>query len=126
MYGSFLELIRKTLEAEGKLWMADVNFQQLSTVQSSVPPFLSSPIIPSAATIAPTTFLTEVTGTVQVATVTPFVTGDHMIALNFTNASPGAFLTSGNLITAYQPIQNRPILMFYVARLAKWYQAAVV
>lgn len=104
--------------------MPDIDFQQFSTVQNSLQP--GARTLASAATIAPTTLNTLVTGTVQVATITPFVTGDHLLFLTFTNAAPGLFLTSGNIITAYQPIQNRPIGMLYVASLNKYYQLAVV
>jgi hypothetical protein len=102
----------------------DLNFQKLSTVQNALGP--GTPTIASAATIAPTTLHTLVTGTVQVVTVTPPVSGDHLLFLTFTNAAPGAFTTAGNIITAYQPIQNRPIGMLYVAALNKYYQLAVV
>lgn len=106
--------------------MADVDFQQLSSVQSSNSPASRPQTIASAATIAPTGFHTFVSGTVQVATVTPFVSGTHLIFLTFTNAAPGALLTSGNLITAYQPIQNRPIGFLWDPVGAKYYQLAVV
>jgi hypothetical protein len=104
--------------------MSDLNFQQLSTVQSNEQ--LLPATIVAAATISPTTFLTFITGTTQVATITPPVTGCVMVALCFTNGSPGAFLTSGNIQIAYQPIQNRPILMIYDPASAKWWAAAVV
>lgn len=82
--------------------------------------------IASAATIAPTQKLTFVTGTTQVATITPPAVGYHEIVLCFTNASPGAFLTSGNIQIGYQPIQNRPIMLFYDPVSAKYWVNAVV
>jgi hypothetical protein len=104
--------------------MSDLNFQQFSSVQNNQqqPPTT----IASAATIAPTQQLTFLTGTVQVATITPPVTGYHQITLCFTNASPGAFLTSGNIQIAYQPIQNRPITLHYDPVSAKYWVNAVV
>lgn len=96
--------------------MSTLLWQQLQTVQAEASP--SPKTVASAATIVPETFLTIVTGTVQVATITPPVPGPHMLAFKFTNAAPGALLTTGNIETAYTPIQNRPFLMFYDTSLA--------
>jgi hypothetical protein len=82
--------------------------------------------IASAATIVPVHKLTVLTGQVQVATITPPVEGYHVLYLLFTHAAPGAFLTTGNIITAYQPIQNRPIGMHYYPQTGKYYVEAVV
>lgn len=81
--------------------------------------------IASAATIAPTTALTFVTGTVQVATITPPVTGYHELKFIFTNAAPGALLTSGNIHTAYTPIQNQAFVLYYDPNTAKYWRPAV-
>jgi hypothetical protein len=102
----------------------DLNFQKLSTVQSNQLPLPFT--IASAATIAPTTKFTFVTGTVQVATVTPPVTGYHELTLCFTNGAPGLFLTTGNLQIAYQPVTNRPIDLCYDPSTAKYWVKAVV
>lgn len=102
----------------------DLLFQNISTVQSNHQP---SPVtIAAAATVAPTTFLTFLTGTTQVATVTPPVTGQHMLIFIFTDGSPGAFLTTGNLKTATQPIQNLPVLLIYDPLTAKYWSAPMV
>jgi hypothetical protein len=79
----------------------------------------------SAATIAPTTRLTFVTGTVQVATITPPVTGYHELVLIFTDANPGALLTSGNIKTAYTPLQNKSFSLHYDPSTAKYWTEAV-
>lgn len=84
------------------------------------------PTIDSAATIAPTTALTFVLGTVQVATVTPPLEGYHEVVLCFTNAAPGALLTSGNIKTAYTPIQNRPFKLYFDPTTAKYWVQTVV
>lgn len=97
---------------------------QFSTVQSAAMPLPVT--VASAATIAPTTKLTFVTGTTQVATITPPVSGYHELTLCFTNAAPGAFLTTGNIQTAYQPIQDRPIDLCYDPSSAKYWVKAVV
>ena len=103
---------------------ADLSFQNFSTVQSSLQPKPST--IAAAATIAPVSLMTFLTGTTQVATITPPVTGQHMLVLIFTNALPGAFLTTGNIQIAYTPIQNRPICLFYDPVTAKYWVNAVV
>ena len=91
--------------------MSDLLHQNFDTVQSNKQP---SPVtLASAATIAPTTRLTFVTGTVQVATITPPVTGYHELVLIFTHANPGALLTSGNIKTAYTPRQNESFSLHY-------------
>ena len=101
----------------------DLNHQQLSTVQSKQQP--SPPTIASAATIVPTTKLTFVTGTVQVATITPPVTGYHELTFIFTDGSPGALLTNGNIHTAYTPIQNQAFNLYYDPSTAKYWRPAV-
>jgi len=104
--------------------MSDLLFQDLSTAQSNKQPL--PPTIASAATIAPKTKFTFLTGTVTIATITPPTTGYCELTLCFTNASPGVFLTSGNIQIAYQPVQNRPIDLCYDPSSAKWWVKAVV
>lgn len=80
----------------------------------------------AAATVAPTTRMTFLTGTTQLATITPPLPGHHELILCFTNAAPGALLTSGNIQFAYQPIQNRPFALQYDPITAKYWIQAVV
>jgi hypothetical protein len=82
--------------------------------------------VASAGTVAPVHKLTFLTGQVQLATITPPMSGYHQLVLCFTHAAPGAFLTSGNIKTAYQPIQDRPITLHYDPSTAKYWVAAVV
>ena len=103
--------------------MSDLYHQNLMPVQSDKQPY--PPSIASAATIAPVNFLTHVTGTAQVATITPPTSGVCFILLNFTNAAPGLMLTSGNIKAAYQPVQNRPLALVYEPSEAKWYAVTV-
>lgn len=91
--------------------MADLNFQNFSTVQSNQQPMPVT--VASAATFVPTGFLTIVTGTEQLETITPPVSGVHLLALVFTNAAPGAFLTTGNIANAVTPTQNVPTFLLY-------------
>jgi hypothetical protein len=104
--------------------MSDLNFQDFNTVQSMMQ---QKPVtIASAATIAPTTRMTFLTGTVSLATITPPVSGHHELILVFTNGAPGVFVTTGNLQIAYQPITNRPIALQYDPNTAKYWVNAVV
>jgi len=103
--------------------MSDLLFQELSTVQSDKQ--ATPKTIASAATIVPTTFLTILTGTVQVANITPPVSGTVALLFMFTDANPGALLTTGNILTAYTPIQNRPFWMVWNPLTNKWSPMAV-
>jgi hypothetical protein len=103
--------------------MSDLNSANLLPNQSNLQPAPAT--IASAATIAPATMLSDVTGTVQVANITPPVTGQHILWLKFTNAAPGALLTSGNIETAYTPIQNRPFALLYNPITGKYAPMAV-
>lgn len=80
----------------------------------------------ASATIAPTTAMTFLTGTTQVATITPPLAGYHELTLCFTDNAPGALLTSGNIKTAYTPITNRPFKAYYDPVTAKYWIQAVV
>ncbi len=100
--------------------MSDLLFQQLSTVQSNSQLFAAT--IASTTTIAPTTFLTFISGTVDVATITPPVTGTVMLAFVWTTTSPGSFLTTGNIsVGSTTLIKNRLNLMVFDPPTNKWY-----
>lgn len=99
--------------------MSDLLSQNLSPAQTDKQP--DPRTIASAATIAPVERFTFISGTVQLATITPPTSGYSELILCFTNAAPGLFLTTGNIKTAYQPIQNRPITLYYVKPENKWY-----
>lgn len=91
--------------------MADLEFQDISTVQSNLQP---QPVtIASAATVAPTTFLTFISGTTAIATVTKPVTGAHLLCMVFTAATPVAFTTTGNINNIATPSQNVPVFLVY-------------
>lgn len=79
----------------------------------------------SAATVVPVHKFTFFTGTVQLVNITPPEPGYHELVLCFTNAAPGAFLTTGNIKSAYTPIQNRPVRMMYIPQENKYYVATV-
>lgn len=96
-------------------------WQDLSSVHSELQP---KPVtIASAATIAPTTFLSFITGTTQIATITPRVPNAmQMIALVFATTNTGVFLTTGNIeVTTTTVTHNTPVLLVYDPLTAKWY-----
>lgn len=97
----------------------DLNFQNMSTVQNQNQP--TPKTLASAATIAPTTFMTTVSGTVPVTTITPPVTGQHMLALRFITASPGVTGTTGNIGISTTTVVNKILQMFYDPTTAKYY-----
>lgn len=103
--------------------MPDLNFQDLSTVQSRVQP---NPVtIASAATVAPTTFLSFITGTTAIATVTPPVTGTHVLCFIFTTTTPVAFTTTGNIKTVATPTTSIPMFLVYNPIDGKYYVGEV-
>jgi hypothetical protein len=103
--------------------MIDALFQQLSTVQSNLQP--TPKTIAAAATITPDTFLTLVTGTTALATITPPVAGTHMLALSFTATNPSAFTTTGNILTASTPATNGAITFMIYNPITGKYRVAV-
>ena len=103
--------------------MPDLDFQNLSTVQSGLQPKPNT--IASAATVAPTSFLTFISGTVAIATVTPPVTGAHLLCMVFTTTTPVAFTTTGNIKTVATPTQNVPFFLVYSPAENKYYVGEV-
>ncbi len=98
----------------------DLNFQKCSTVQSNEQPLPVT--MAMAATIAPSTFLTFLTGTVPVATITPPVTGSCMLAFVATTAATTVVtLTTGNIIIASTFVPSKVLYMTYDPSSAKWY-----
>lgn len=99
--------------------MPDLNFQDLSTVQNNLQ---QKPVtIASAATVAPTTFVSLISGTTAIATITPPVTGAHLIVMIFTTTTPVAFTTTGNIKAVVTPIQNVPVYLVYNPLENKYY-----
>lgn len=84
--------------------MADrVDWQQF-TPWGALPPAT----IASAATIAPTTFLTILTGNTAVVTITPPIPGSHMLAVQF--AGIAGVTAAGNIATAKASVAGEIIL----------------
>jgi hypothetical protein len=90
--------------------MSDLLFQQLSSVQDNLQP---TPLtLASAATIAPQTFTTFVSGVAAIVNIIPPVTGAHMLILIPT----GAWTTTaaGNIDKALSAVvAGTPVLAFY-------------
>lgn len=102
--------------------MSDALFQNLSTVQSQLQPMPNT--IASTTVIAPISFLTFVSGTIDVATITPPVTGQHLLCMVFTSATPGDVLTTGNVLIGTTTIAQNSIALFvYDPNQAKYYVA---
>ena len=78
--------------------MSDLLFQNISTVQNANQPAPFT--FTAAASIAPTTFLSYITGTTAVATITPPVTGSHLLAIVVNTTNFAGFLTTGNILVA--------------------------
>lgn len=102
--------------------MSDLLSQNFSTVQSKAQPLPNT--IAAAATITPQTLITFLTGTTAVQNITPPVTGQHMLVLVFTDATPGTMLTTGNILNAVVPTSVVPTLLFYDPAQAKYYGSA--
>lgn len=91
--------------------MSDANFQNFSTVQNNLQPMPQT--LAADTTVAPLSFLTYFTGTVAIKTITPPVTGVHMLIFVHTDGSPGTYLTTGNIAVAIVPTQNLPTILVY-------------
>jgi len=79
----------------------------------------SAPLtIASAATIAPQSFLTVLTGNVGIANITPPVTHAHMLALQF--AGTAGVLATGNILTATAGVVGQVMLLVYNPNIAKY------
>lgn len=99
--------------------MADLQVADLDTAQSDHQP--TPPTIASAATIAPNHFMTFITGTVAIATITPPASGMQMLMFIFTTTTPVAFTTTGNIKAVATPTTNVPVLATWNPTENKWY-----
>ncbi len=100
----------------------DLLFQNLSTVQGAQQQKPNT--IASAATVAPTSFITFISGTVAIATITPPADGQHMLVFIFTTTTPVAFTTSGgNIKRVSTPVQNIPVILLWNPNENKYYPA---
>lgn len=94
----------------------DVDFQVFSTVQNKgmAPPVT----IASANTIAPVGFYTILTGNVVVKTITPPLTGLHVIGVLF--AGTAGVDATGNVLTAKASVAGEVMLLVFNPATAKY------
>jgi hypothetical protein len=85
----------------------------ISPVNNSAPGTLAS-----AATIAPNTFLTVLTGNTAIATITPPVNHAHMLALQF--AGTAGVAATGNILTAKASVVGEVMLLVYNPNTGKY------
>jgi hypothetical protein len=86
--------------------LAASDWAQVNPSNNSAPSTLAS-----AATIAPTTFLTVLTGNTAIATVTPPVTHAHTLCLQF--AGTAGVLATGNILTAQASVVGVGMLLVW-------------
>ena len=86
-----------------------LEFQNYSTVQSEKQP--APKTMASAATIAPSGFLTVLTGNVAVVNITPPMSWTHMIAIQF--AGIAGVTAAGNITTATASVAGQIMLLVY-------------
>lgn len=97
--------------------MSDLLAQNFSTVQSDKQPLPVT--VTAAATITPTTFITVVSGNTAIATITPPVSGSHMLCI-----IPGTttgFTTGGNIAGGTTTVASRAYLLVYEPIAASYY-----
>ena len=94
--------------------LAASDWAQISPTNFTAPLTLAS-----AATIAPSTFLTLLTGNTGIATITPPVPHAHMLALVF--AGTAGVLATGNINIAVAGVVGQVMLLVYNPTTAKYY-----
>lgn len=98
----------------------ELEFQSLSTVQGAA---MQKPkTLATAATVAPTTFVTFLSGTVAISTITPPIAGAHLLCFIFTTNQTGQFLTTGNISQSTTTATvNVPVFLTYDPSTNKYY-----
>jgi len=97
--------------------ITESDWQQLATVQGPTSP--RGATIASGATVAPTTFLTILTGNTAISTITPPVPFGHMLAFLF--AGTAGVGTGGNIQTAKASVAGEVMLLVYNPAQAKYH-----
>lgn len=77
--------------------------------------------IASAASIAPVNFLTRITGTTPVTTITPPVSGVHMLAFVWSTGTVSGFGTGGNIAVAKTTVTDVMVFAVYDPRTQLYY-----
>jgi hypothetical protein len=94
----------------------ELEFQNFSTVHSLLQP--KPQTIVSAATIAPVSFLTVMTGNTAVVTITPPMPALHVLAIQF--AGTAGVTAAGNITTATASVVGQIMLLIYNPNTAKY------
>jgi hypothetical protein len=89
------------------------DWQTLSAWSQTAPVTLAS-----AATLAPTTFLTVLTGNVAITAITPPVTHAHMLAIVF--AGTAGITAGNNILNTKATVANECLLLVYNPTTAKY------
>lgn len=103
--------------------MSDLLSQNFGPSQSNQQPGMVT--MASAATIAPTSFYTRLTGTTPVTTIVPPTTGAGMLCFVWSTGTANGFNTGGNIAVAYTTVTNRPVFLVYDNVTKLWYPMAV-
>ncbi len=98
--------------------MSDLNSHLLQPIQPERAEQLPKTLA-SANVIAPTTFLTVLTGNVVVKTITPPHTGPHVLAIVF--AGVAGVDATGNVATLKASVAGEAMLLVYDPRTASYY-----
>ena len=103
--------------------MSDLLFQNILNSQSNLQP---APVtFTAAATIAPSTYVSFITGTTALATITPPVSGQHSLVIISKITNWAGCVTTGNIIVASitngTTWQNRANVFVYDPVSAKYY-----
>jgi hypothetical protein len=107
--------------------MSDLQSADFATPQSNQQ--IGPQTLASAATIAPVTKFTRLTGTTPVTKITPPVTGYHELTFVWTTGTANGFNTggvgAGAIHAAYTTITDRPITLCYDPRTTLYYVMSV-
>jgi hypothetical protein len=83
------------------------------------------PTLLSAAAVTPVTNTSFISGTTQIATINPLSGDAHQLTFIFTDASPGTFLTTGNIALGVTPIRNAAVILSYEPRTKIYYPISI-
>ena len=96
--------------------ITESDWAQISPTQGPTSPKPAT--LASGTTVAPTTFLTVLTGNTVIATITPPVTHGHMLAFHF--AGTAGVNAAGNITAVKASVLNEVMLFVYNPSTAKY------
>lgn len=101
--------------------MSDLDFQNISTVQSAIQPKPGT--IASAATVAPVNCFSFISGTAAIVNITPPVAGFHI--LFFWPLAAFTTTNAGNITAALTAAIGAPVILFYNPSTGKYHPAEI-